>query len=466
MIFSKFWLRKISNLDISINSLVNKLTISGFEVDSINLLIDNNISGLIIGNIIEIIHLSNLNKLFLLKINLGYKIINIILDNITININTKVVVAPAGATTFIHKCIKCVKINGLLSEGILCSFLDLGINEYGSSIIKLPCNAPIGSSIKKYLNLDDYIININIPFNRIDCYNVLGLSREILILNNIKLNLLKYYHSISPKIKDIIKITIKVPYICPIYLSRVIKNININKPLPIWLLERLRRVGIKLTFSILDIINYIFLELGYLVMIFDKDIVSNGIIIRKLKSTDNIDYTKADFLPKDIVISNYRKTLSYLELSNSIDNTIDIVINCAFFNTLDSITYINKFTTHNNFNIIMGKLDYKLVKVVIEKTTELLIKVYGGIPGPITNITYNKLLPKTKKVILKKNKFYKITGVKISDHKVDNILCNVGCIINKNQSSWHVYAPSWRYDLLQEEDLIEELIRIYGFNNI
>ncbi|MCV2528460.1 MAG: phenylalanine--tRNA ligase subunit beta [Candidatus Lightella neohaematopini] len=466
MIFSEFWLREISNLDININSLVNKLTISGFEVDSINLLINNNISGLIIGNVIEIVHLSNLNKSFLLKINLGYKIISIILDNIMINVNTKVVVAPVGATTFIHKCIKYVKINGLLSEGILCSFLDLGINEYGSNIIKLPYNAPIGSSIKKYLNLDDNIININIPFNRTDCYNVLGLSREILILNNIKLNLLNYYHSISPKVEDIIKITIKVPYICPVYLSRVIKNININKPLPIWLLERLRRVGIKLTFSILDIINYIFLELGYLVMIFDKDIVSDGIIIRKLKSTDNIDYTKVDFLPKDIVISNYRKILSYLELSNNINNTIDIVINCAFFNTLDNITYINKFTTHNNFNIIMGKLDYQLVKVVIEKTTELLIKVYGGIPGPITDITYNKLLPKTKKIILKKNKFYKITGIKISDHNVDNILCNIGCVINKNQSSWYVYTPSWRYDLLQEEDLIEELIRIYGFDNI
>ncbi|MCV2508426.1 MAG: phenylalanine--tRNA ligase subunit beta, partial [Candidatus Lightella neohaematopini] len=415
--------------------------------------------------ITEIKYLSKLNNLFLLKINIGDKIINIILDSKIIDIN-KVVVAPVGATTIIHKHIRYTKINGISSEGILCSFLDLGINEYGNNIITLPNDAPIGYDIKKYLNLNDNIINVNIPFNRIDCYNVLGLAREILILNNIKFNLFNYYRIIPPKVKDVIKITVKVPCICPIYLSRIIKNISINNPLPMWLLEKLRRVGIKLTFSILDIINYIFLELGYVVMIFNKNIVNNGIIVRKLKSTDNIEQNKLNFLPKNVVISNYKKVLSYLELSNNINDNVDIVINCAFFNTLDSINYINKFTTHNNFNIIMNKLDYHLVTVVIEKTTELLVKVYGGIPGPITSVTYNKLLPKSKQIILKKNKLCKITGVKIPSYDVDNILFNIGCLVNKKKYSWYVYPPSWRHDLLQEEDLIEELIRIYGFDNI
>ncbi|MCV2502355.1 MAG: phenylalanine--tRNA ligase subunit beta [Candidatus Lightella neohaematopini] len=466
MIFSELWLREILNFNINVNSLINKLTISGFEVDNVNLLINNNISGLVIGVITEIRYLPKLNNLFLLKINIGYKIINIILDNIIVNINTKVVVAPVGATTITNKYIKYAKINGIPSEGILCSFLDLGINEYGNNIIILPHDAPIGYDIKKYLNLDDNIINVNIPFNRIDCYNVLGLAREILTLNNVKFNLFNYYHITPPKIKDVIKINIKVPYICPIFLSRIIKNIRINNPLPIWLLEKLRRVGIKLTFSILDIINYIFLELGYVVMIFNKNIVSNGIIIRKLKLTDNIEQNKLNFLPKNIVISNYKKILSYLELSNNINDNIDIVINCAFFNTLDNITYINKFTTHNNFNVVMNKLDYHLVTVVIEKTTELLVKIYGGIPGPITSITYNKLLPKNKQIILKKSKLYKITGVKIPSYNVDNILYNIGCLVDKKKYSWYVYSPSWRCDLLQEEDLIEELIRIYGFDNI
>ncbi|MCV2524812.1 MAG: phenylalanine--tRNA ligase subunit beta, partial [Candidatus Lightella neohaematopini] len=124
MIFSELWLREILNFNINVNSLINKLTISGFEVDNVNLLINNNISGLVIGVITEIRYLPKLNNLFLLKINIGYKIINIILDNIIVNINTKVVVAPVGATTITNKYIKYAKINGILSEGILCSFLD------------------------------------------------------------------------------------------------------------------------------------------------------------------------------------------------------------------------------------------------------------------------------------------------------------------------------------------------------
>lgn len=474
-----FWLEEWLNIKFN-TYLFEKMNMSGLEIESINK-VSENFFGVIIGEIIEYKNLININKknIYIMKINIGKKnTLNIVSHKKNCFIGLKVAIATIGVHLPGYKeSIKLKKFHNYFSEGKLCSFSDLGINKNNELII-FPQDALIGEEVYNYLKLSDLSFTINIHFNRYDCFSILGLTREISAISKIKLS--KRLDSISKNVKNtinsIIPIYIKEKKYCPIYLGRIIKNINSNIYTPLWILEKLRRSGIISINIIIDIINYVLLEIGQPIYIYDYDNIDKNIIVRFSKKNEKfIDHNnkKILYLDEDVlVVSDRKKILSLMGISDNqycynISNIKNIFIQSAFVDPNIILGKSKKYGINSNFKLYFERgIDSSIQKISIERITNLILRICGGDAGPIINITDFNNIPKRSYIQLNKIKIKKLLGYNILENKITDIFKRLGYKIKYNKNSYFIKPPVWRYDILISEDLIEELIRIDGYHNV
>ncbi|OCF91774.1 phenylalanine--tRNA ligase subunit beta [Gilliamella sp. wkB7] len=474
MKFSESWLREWINPEISSEMLADQLTMAGLEVDNVEK-VAGDFTGVVIGKVVECKQHPNADKLRVTKVDIGKdELLDIVCGAPNCRQGLMVACATVGAVLPGDFKIKSAKLRGEPSEGMLCSYSELGITDDHNGIIELPDNAPLGKDIREYLNLNDVMIDISVTPNRADCFGIVGIARDISAVNNIPMKEIKIAN-VPTTISDTLSIQIDAPKAAPRYLGRVIKNININAMTPLWMKEKLRRGGIRSVDAVVDITNYVLLELGHPMHAFDLNQIEKGIIVRYAHQDEEMTLLNGNEVKlndKTLVIADHNKVLAIAgimggEKSSVTQSTTDIFLESAFFAPLAITGKAREYGLHTEASHRYERgVDPALQFVAMERATQLLVDICGGEVGPVIEVTNQSELPSQATIKLHRNKIDRIIGYTIEAQKITDILVRLGCEVEYKDDIWIVKSPTWRFDLQIEEDLVEEVARIYGYNNI
>ena len=474
MKFSESWLREWVNPAISREELSEQVTMAGLEVDGVEP-VAGEFTGVVVGRVVECGQHPNADKLRVTKVDVGGdRLLDIVCGAPNCRQGLVVACATVGAVLPGDFKIKAAKLRGEPSEGMLCSFSELGISEDHSGIIELPEDAPIGQDVREYLKLSDVTVEISVTPNRADCLGIIGVARDVAVINKLPLTE-PDMTPVAASIQDQFPIQVDAPEACPRYLGRVVKGINVKAPTPLWMSEKLRRCGIRSIDPVVDVTNYVLLELGHPMHAFDLNRIDGGIIVRMAKEGEELvllDGNKVKLNQDIVVIADHQKTLALGgifggEHSGVNQETKDVFLECAYFNPLAIAGRARRFGLHTDASHRYERgVDPALQERAIERATRLLLDICGGQAGPVIDVTDKTQLPKQATITLRRQKLDKLIGYVISDEQVADILTRLGCKVTNNGDSWTAVAPTWRFDMQIEEDLVEEIARVYGYNSI
>ncbi|WP_281772692.1 MULTISPECIES: phenylalanine--tRNA ligase subunit beta [Haemophilus] len=474
MKFNESWLREWVNPAISTEQLCDQITMLGLEVDGVEP-VAGSFTGVVIGEVVECAQHPDADKLRVTKVNVGGdRLLDIVCGAPNCRLGLKVACATEGAVLPGDFKIKKTKLRGQPSEGMLCSFSELGIKEDHSGIIELPADAPIGTDFREYLNLNDVAIEISLTPNRADCLSIAGIAREVGVINRATVKA----PAVSPvpaTIADKVAVELQAPEACPRYLARVVKNVNVKAVSPLWLQEKLRRCGIRSIDPIVDITNLSLLELGQPMHAFDAAKINGAIQVRMAKADEELvllDGTTAKLQPNTLVIADSKGALAMAGIfggkaSGVNEATKDVVLEAAFFAPLAITGRARQYGLHTDASHRFERgVDPELTRQAMERATALLLEICGGEAGEIVEAVAKEHLPTRQTVSLRRSKLDSVIGYHIEDKIVTDILTRLGLNVAFANDTWTAVAPSWRFDIEIEEDLIEEVARIYGYNNI
>ncbi|MCL2918790.1 phenylalanine--tRNA ligase subunit beta [Shewanella litorisediminis] len=474
MKFSESWLREWVNPAISREDLSHQITMAGLEVDGIDA-VAADFSGVFVGEVVECGQHPDADKLRVTKVNVGGDaLLDIVCGAPNCRLGLKVAVATVGAVLPGDFKIKKAKLRGQPSEGMLCSYSELGIDIESDGIIELPLDAPIGTDIREYLDLNDAVIDVDLTSNRADCLGMAGLAREVGVLNRAEVTEPSWAPAVA-SIDDTIDIQLSAPAACPRYLGRIVRNVNVKAPTPEWMKEKLRRSGIRSIDPIVDITNYVLIEFGQPMHAFDLAKIDGKIEVRlgdgeeKLTLLDGSEIT----VPNDtLVIADNSKPLALAgvfggEFSGVGETTQDILLECAFFAPLAIMGKARKLGLHTDSSHRFERgVDPELQHKVMDRASRLVLDICGGEAGAVVEAKSDEHLPKAKEILLRRSKLDKILGHHVPDSDVVEILTRLGFAVTAGEGEWQVTTATYRFDMAIEEDLIEEVARIYGYNNI
>jgi phenylalanyl-tRNA synthetase beta chain len=474
MKFSELWLREWVNPANSSEALSDQITMAGLEVDGVDA-VAGAFHGVVVGEVVECGQHPNADKLRVTKVNVGGdRLLDIVCGAPNCRQGLKVAVATVGAVLPGDFKIKAAKLRGEPSEGMLCSFSELGISDDHNGIIELPADAKVGTDIREFLKLDDNTIEISVTPNRADCLGIIGVARDVAVLNKLPL-VEPEMAPVAATISDTIAIKVDAPEACPRYLGRVVKGINVKAPTPLWMKEKLRRCGIRSIDAVVDVTNYVLLELGQPMHAFDMDRIDGGIVVRMAEEGETLtllDGNEAKLKADTLVIADHNKALAMGgifggEHSGVNDETQNVLLECAFFSPLSITGRARRHGLHTDASHRYERgVDSALQYKAMERATRLLIDLCGGEAGPVIDVTSETHLPKAATITLRRSKLDRLIGHHIDDAQVSDILRRLGCEVAEGQDQWTAVAPSWRFDMQIEEDLVEEVARVYGYNNI
>ena len=472
MKFNELWLREWVNPALSTAELGAQLTMAGLEVDAVEP-VAGAFSGVVVGEITAIAQHPDADKLRVCQVSNGSETVQVVCGAANARQGLKVPFAQLGALLPNDFAIKKAKLRGVESFGMLCAAEELGLAEKSDGLLELAADAPIGTDLRAYLQLDDNAIELGITPNRADCLSIAGLARETGVLNGMPVTA-PACDPVPPAIDDVLPVAIEAGDDCARYVGRIIRNVDPTRPAPLWLTERLRRCGVRSIAAVVDVTNYVMLELGQPMHAFDLDKVHGGIRVRlaadgeKLQALDGHELElRADAL----VIADHDGALALAGVMGGAasavgDGTRHIFLESAFF-TPDRIAGRARsygLHTESSHRYERG-VDHGLQRRAIERATQLILDIVGGEPGPVIEQT-TAALPPAPSIRLREASIARLLGVEIATDRVEAILRGVGLHIAADGEGWRATVPSWRFDLTLEVDLIEELARVYGYANL
>lgn len=478
MKFSEKWLREWVNPAVSTEQLAHQITMAGLEVDGVEP-VAGQFSGVVIGEVVECGPHPDADKLQVTKINVGQdELIDIVCGAPNCRQGLKVAVAMVGAVLPGDFKIKKAKLRGQPSFGMLCSNSELQLSEDHDGIIELPLDAPIGTDIRDYLQLDDATIEVDLTPNRADCLGIRGLAREVGVLNQATVTQ-PQIEPVAASIDDKRDITLSAPEACPRYLGRVIKGINLNTASPLWLKEKLRRCGVRSIDPVVDVTNFVLLEMGHPMHAFDLSKIDGGIDVRLAKDNEKLvllDGNEVELKADTLVIADDSKALAMAGVFGGLHSGVtaescDIFLESAFFAPLAITGRARQYGLHTDASHRYERgVDPQLQRTAMERATALLLEIVGGQAGPVIEAVEEQFIPQAAQVVLRQARLFRLLGVEIAPEQVQEILQRLGFDVQSNQTDsgleWHVTVPTYRFDISIEEDLIEEVARVYGYNNI
>ncbi|WP_068713936.1 phenylalanine--tRNA ligase subunit beta [Vibrio tritonius] len=474
MKFSESWLREWVNPAVTTDELTHQITMAGLEVDDV-LPVAGEFNGVKVGKVVECAQHPDADKLRVTKVDVGEEeLLDIVCGAPNCRQGLKVAVATVGATLPGDFKIKKAKLRGQPSYGMLCSFSELGIDVESDGIMELAEDAVIGTDFREFLKLNDVTVDVDLTANRADCFSIRGMAREVGVLNRADVTA-PASEAVAATISDQVSIDVKAEEACPRYLSRVVKNVNVAATTPMWMQENLRRCGIRSIDPIVDVTNYVMLEQGQPMHAFDLAQVEGGIVVRLAEAGEKLtllDGTEAELKDGTLVVADHNKALALAgifggEHSGVSSETKDVVLECAFFTPAAIRGRAREYGLHTDSSMRFERgVDFELQASAIERATALLLEICGGEAGPVVTAESEANLPKANVVSLRRTKLDDLLGHHIEDAEVVEILERLGMTVESTESGWTAKAPSWRFDIAIEQDLIEEVGRIYGYDNI
>lgn len=476
MQFSEQWLREWVNPDISTETLVAQLTMAGLEVDSVEP-VAADFDQVFVGQVLHVEPHPDADKLRICKVDVAPvkpEPLTIVCGAANVCEGIKVPVAVVGACLPGFK-IKKAKLRGQESFGMLCSEAELGLAESAEGLMVLPDDAPVGMDLREFLHLDDRIIDVDLTPNRGDCLGIAGLAREVGVLNRSTVTS-PDMAAVDPVCDAAFSVTLQAPEHCPHYVGRVIRNIDLSRSSPLWLVEKLRRSGIRSIDPVVDVTNYVLLELGQPMHAFDLEHLQGSMQVRLAEKNEKLTLLDGQLLELSedtLVIADEARALALAgimggEASGVTGKTRHIFLESAFFAPVKMAGKARSYGLHTDSSHRFERgVDYQLQGQAIERATALLLDIVGGEPGPVTEVTADAAMPVSKTILLRKERIKRVLGFDMESQEVEDILTRLGlaCQAAEN-NSWQVSVPSYRFDVTLEEDLLEELGRIYGYDNL
>jgi phenylalanyl-tRNA synthetase beta chain len=445
----------------------------GLEVDSIAGAAEA-FSGVVVAQIIAAEQHPDADKLRVCTVNAGDETVQIVCGAPNARAGLIAPLAKVGAVLPGDFKIKKAKLRGVESQGMLCAGAELTISEDNDGLMELPADAPIGADIREYLSLDDQVIELGLTPNRADCLSVRGVARDVAVAFDETLN----ETAIAPvesTIADTFPVAIEATAKCPRYLGRVIKNVDLSRPTPDYMRERLERAGLRSIDAAVDVTNYVLLELGQPLHAFDLDQLNGGIVVRECKPDEVLtllDGTEQALEPGTLVIADHTQPLALAGIMGGADSgvsesTTNLFLESAFFTPELMAGRARSYGLHTDASHRYERgVDFQLQREAMERATQLFIDAVGGEAGPVTEVVSDADLPVNEAVLLREAQIEKLLGIKIDRVEVERILEGLGFWVVGHQQGWLCTAPSWRFDMGLEVDLIEELARIIGFDAI
>ena len=473
MIFNKQWIDEWVDNNLSAEELSDKITMAGLEVDSVSDVADN-FDKVVVGKVLECVPHPDSDHMHVTKVDAGTgEIFQIVCGAPNCREGLKVCVSLIGAHVN-GITIKKAKLRGVESNGMLCSYKELGMAEESNGIIELPEDAPLGMDVREYFKLNDKVIDVDLTSNRPDCLGICGIAREVAVLLNKEC---KYpvIEPVKPTIDDVFPVEVEDKQGCPRYLDRVIRGVNQKAVTPLWMVEKLRRCGIRSVSPIVDVTNYVMLEFSQPLHSFDLNKLKDKIVVRKAHQDEKMTVLSGEELKLNantLLITDATGPVAlagiFGGLNSGIDeNTTDVLLESAFFSP-DAIKGRARsygLDTDASHRFERG-VDHDNQRRAMERATALLIEIAGGKAGPINEVVSEQDLPKHEPITLRMTKLAKVLGQEIDENTVFNILKNLELNPVKVDGGFTCVSPSFRFDIAIEEDLIEEVARIYGYDNI
>ena len=467
------WLKQWLPLEVNAEALGEHLTMAGLELDSTEP-ICHRLSGVVVGCVVSVDEHPNATKLKLCKVDAGNNHLHDVVCGAD-NVRVGMVTAYAPSAAHIAGSTIAVKnIRGCDSDGMLCSAYELGMAEDAEGLLELDSDAKPGQSLIDYMKLDDIVYDIDLTPNRADCLSILGVARELSVICDSPIKQPQrpapsLAHQATPEVQ------LLQPDACPRYLAKQIHGLDLQKTTPLWMKERLRRCGIRAIYPVVDILNYVMLELGQPMHAFDKASVEGALSIRLADSGEQLKVLGGQPIKLDnrtLVIADARQTLAIAgiiggEHSAVTGNSTEIILESAFFNpeAIQGRARYYRLQTESSHRFERG-VDFALQRDAIEYASYLISELLDGKAGPTVEVKDDAHLPTREPIMLNKKAPSACLGVAIESDFIEKTLTALGCELKAIDSGWQCTPPSYRFDVSIQEDLIEELARIYGYDRI
>lgn len=474
MKISLHWLREWVGTGDDVRALAHTLTMAGLEIEGINAAGPPLSGVVVVGEVKSVSKHPDAEKLNVCIVSTGREQLQIVCGAPNVRAGMKAPLAMVGAKLPNGIEIKQAKLRGVQSAGMLCSARELGMSEEASGLWDLPAELETGASLSAALGLDDTILEVNLTPNRGDCMSVAGVAREV------SAALGKPLHppaikAVDAQITDRFPVRLEGGSGCPKFVGRVIRGIRPNAKSPFWMQERLRRVGMRPISAVVDVTNYVMLELGQPMHAYDLNRLHGSIVVRYAKAGETLrmlDGRVVQLAPDILMIADERNTIGMAgvmggEESGIGDATSDVFLEVAFFDPATVAGRGRRFglITDASQRFERG-VDPELQERAIERATQLLLDCAGGRAGPVTVTRTAQSYPPPAPISLRHQRVQHVLGVKLDPATVETLLTRLSMKVTGDVKQWQVTPPSWRFDLRIEEDLIEEVARLYGFDNI
>lgn len=474
MKFSEAWLREWVNPAVSTTELADQLSMAGLEVDSVEP-VAGEFEGVLVGEVLTREQHPNADKLSLCTVNVGSgDPLQIICGAPNVAAGLKVPVAVIGAVLPGNFKIKRAKLRGLESQGMICSASELGLAASSDGILPLPADAPVGDDFRTYLALNDQAIDVDLTPDRGDCLGLAGIAREVGVINRTPVTP-PAMAPVEAVNDERFPVSLEAPQGCPRYLCRVIKNIDPTAETPLWMQERLRRSDLRPISPVVDVTNYVMLELGQPMHGFDLAELEGGIRVRMAEEGEKLvllDGQEITLRSDTLVIADQAKPVAIAgimggEHSGVSDTSRDVLLESAFFAPTMIAGKARSYGLHTDSSHRFERgVDPQLQRRAIERATQLLLGITGGEPGPVVESADESRIEARPEILLRRTRVAKVLGLEIDDDTISDILTRLEMQLEPVDQGWKVTAPSCRFDISIEEDLIEEVGRIYGYTRI
>lgn len=475
MKLSEQWLRTWVNSKLSVDQLAEQLTLSGLEVAAVHP-VAGSFNRVVVGEVLSAAPHPDASRLQVCDVNIGAdQSLQIVCGAKNCRAGLKVAVAQVGAQLPKNLLIKEAKIRGVVSQGMLCSSSELGLSEVplDTGILELPNDAPLGKDIHDYLQLNDHCVDIHLTPNRGDCLSIKGLARDVATITQQPMTSFPIVKQ-PAVIKDKIKLNVLAAEACPHYVGRIIRNIDTQAKTPLWMQERLRRSGVRSIHPVVDVTNYVMLELGQPLHAFDLKQLKDEVCVRYAKSQERIHLLDGKQVVLDettLVIADNNQVQAIAGVMGAAHSAVTsqtqaLFLESAYFSPACIAGRARHYglNTDSAYRFERG-VDPAMTVSALERATQLLTEIVSGQAGPITQvqsaakpITTIKFHPAHLK---------KFLGFSLSEEKIRAIFSNLGIDVKRIDAHvWQTTPPTWRFDLSLEVDLIEEIARIHGYQHI
>ncbi|MDD9857662.1 MAG: phenylalanine--tRNA ligase subunit beta [Gammaproteobacteria bacterium] len=479
MLVSHAWLREWVRTEAGISELSERLTLGGLEVAAVEAAGPPlHAKRVIIGRIAACAPHPGRPRLTVCEVDVGRRArLTIVCGAANAAVGDKVPVATAGAQLPMRVVDKR-RIGEIESAGMICSAAELGLEEHSGGVMQLDRDAPVGAPVSDYLGLCDRVMEIELTPNRGDCLGILGVAREVSALTGARLAA-PPGHAAKARTtsRARLPVELRAPRGCPRYAGRAVRNIDLSVRTPTWMAERLRRSGVRGVNVVVDITNYVMLELGQPMHAFDLERLAGGIVVRMAKAREKLRLLDGNTLilnDRNLVIADHQRAVALAGIMGGWDSAISdstrhIYFESAFFPAPAMLGKARQLGMHTDASHRFERgVDPAMQVRAMERATRLLTSIAGGEAGPVTDACARNLMPRPAAVTLERTEIPRLLGVSVPGQRVSAILKRLGMRVTpvKNRSGWRVAVPTWRSDVSGAHDVVEEIARVVGFDNI